>query len=330
MIYILHGADDYSISRELEVIKNNCGDPSVMATNTTVLDGADISPAELRVACETVPFLADKRLVIINGLFEKFTARQSRQGTKKNEADTLETFAAVLNSIPPFSVVILLENELKDTNPLFKLVGGNAIVKSFPQLKGEALRTWVDNRVAEEKGDISPAAAALMVRLVGGNLWVMSSEISKLLTFTDGHKVEEKDVKALVSYAQEFSVFNLIDAIVDNNLSKAENILEQLLRSGESPSGLIAMFTRQMRLIVRAKDLKSQKLQENEIRSRLGISQDFVMRKTLEQAGRYTPLRLKQVYQQLLEADVAIKTGLYEPELALNILVAELCQIPAH
>ena len=117
---------------------------------------------------------------------------------------------------------------------------------------------------------------------------------------------------------------------MDNNLSKAENILEQLLRSGESPSGLIAMFTRQMRLIVRAKDLKSQKLPENEIRSRLGINQDFVMRKTLEQAGRYTPLRLKQVYQQLIEADIAIKTGVYEPELALNILVAELCQVPAH
>jgi DNA polymerase III delta subunit len=53
MLYILHGPDDYSISQELDAIKSSCGDPSVMATNTATLD-ADVSVAELRLACETI------------------------------------------------------------------------------------------------------------------------------------------------------------------------------------------------------------------------------------------------------------------------------------
>ena len=50
------------------------------------------------------------------------------------------------------------------------------------------------------------------------------------------------------------------------------------------------------------------------------------MRKTLEQADRYSWERLKEVYYKLLEADLSIKTGRFDGELTLNILLAELCQ----
>jgi DNA polymerase-3 subunit delta len=86
------------------------------------------------------------------------------------------------------------------------------------------------------------------------------------------------------------------------------------------------MLSRQMRLVVRARDLRQQRVPESEIRSRLGLSADWLVRKTLEQAGRYTLPRIRQVYEQLLETDLAIKTGKYEGELALVILIAELCQ----
>jgi DNA polymerase III delta subunit len=36
--------------------------------------------------------------------------------------------------------------------------------------------------------------------------------------------------------------------------------------------------------------------------------------------------RLREVYNKLLETDLAIKTGKYDGELALNLLVADLCQ----
>ena len=59
---------------------------------------------------------------------------------------------------------------------------------------------------------------------------------------------------------------------------------------------------------------------------RLEIASPFILRRTLQQASRYTLPRLKEVYHKLLETDLAIKTGRYDAELALNILIAELCQ----
>ncbi|MDD5083241.1 MAG: hypothetical protein PHU08_07720, partial [Dehalococcoidales bacterium] len=67
---------------------------------------------------------------------------------------------------------------------------------------------------------------------------------------------------------------------------------------------------------------------EAEIRSKLGLLSDFVWQKTVEQAGRYPLERIKEFYRRLLATDLAIKTGKYKDDLALDILVAELYRRP--
>jgi len=178
----------------------------------------------------------------------------------------------------------------------------------------------------EEDGDISPQATDLLIRLVGSNLWIMDSEVNKLVSFTSGRRIEEKDVKTVVSYAQEADVFTMVDAIIESRAAAAEQLLQQLLQRGAAPVYLLFMLSRQVRMIVRARELRKQKRPQTEIQNRLGLPSEFVLRKILEQASKYSLPRLKTVYDHLLETDLSIKTGKYDGELALNILVAELCQ----
>jgi len=154
----------------------------------------------------------------------------------------------------------------------------------------------------------------------------MASEINKLVLYVGERRIEKEDIQKVVGYTQQVSIFAMVDAVIDFKPQVAENLLEQLLQRGATPPYILVMLSRQIRLIVRAKELRSQGMGEREIQSKLGLSSDFQVRRTLEQANRYTPARLKQVYRQLLEADLSIKTGKYEGELALNILIAELCQ----
>jgi len=82
-----------------------------------------------------------------------------------------------------------------------------------------------------------------------------------------------------------------------------------------------------MRLIVRARELKKQCLKNRKFVRNWESPREYVVKKTLETGLAATRCpRIKQVYQQLLDADIAIKTGKYPEELALNILIAELCQ----
>jgi len=331
LIYILWGPDDYSLSKKLEEIKKSSGDPEALRAGTTILEGQRLAPEELKNVCQTVPFLVEKRLVIIKGLLERFergnrSSRRPRGKTADSQEDKHKPFIEALANIPDTTILVLIDNKMGGSNPLFKELTKAATVKSFPMLRDAQLREWVQKRVTEEKASMSPKAVNLLVRLVGSNLWIMDSEIIKLVLFAGDRRIEEEDVKDVVGYTQQTTVFTMVDAILEFKSELAEQSLQQLLQKGVSPSYLFSMLVRQARLMVRAKELKNQKRTNGDIQNILGLTSEFVLRKTLEQATRYSQQRLREVYHQLLETDLSIKTGKYDAELALSMLAGELSQ----
>ena len=331
MLYILTGQDDFSLRQSLEKLKLALGDPSLLEANTTILDGHKVPPNELRTACGTLPFLAERRLIIVYGLLERFELRV-KGGQRKKTAGTSErqgeckSFATSISNLPDSTVLVLIDGKIKSSNPLFKSLSSQAEVRTFPLLKNSRLRQWIKGRITQEGGSISPQAIELLAGLVGGNLWILASEISKLVLFTSGRQIEEDDVKTLVSHTQQASVFTMVDAILEFRVGQAERALQELLQAGVAPAYLLFMLSRQVRRLLRAKELRKAGQSGEEIQDRLGISSEFAWRKTLEQAGRYSLSRLKELYLKLLEADLSIKTGKYDGQLALNVLAAELCQ----
>jgi len=331
LLYILIGEDDFSQTRSLAEIKKSLGDQSLLEANTSVLDGQQVTVNQLKAIVETVPFLAEKRLVIIYGLLGRFEP-SARPPRRKKAAPLAEKepeykpFAECLSKIPESTVLVLVDGKIKNSNPLLKQLSAKAKVTSFPLLRNDGLRQWVKRGVAEQGATISPEAVDLLAKLVGGNLWVMSNEISKLALFALGRRIEVEDIKALVSSAQETSVFAMVDAILDFKAGVAEQLLEELLERGASPAYLLVMLARQARLIVQARELRRQRRSDVEIQDRLRLPSEFVLRKTLEQAQGYPLPRLRELYNKLLEADLSIKTGKYDGELALNLLIVELCE----
>ena len=55
----------------------------------------------------------------------------------------------------------------------------------------------------------------------------------------------------------------------------------------------------------------------------LGVNSQFVVRKTVEQARRDSWQNIVWRYDRLLEADLAIKQGRLEPDLALELLAVD-------
>jgi len=332
LLYVLIGEDDYSINQSLEDIKRGIGDQALLSTNTTTLDGQDMTLDQLRTVCETVPFLAEKRLVIVNGLLGRFepkskSSRQKKATRKSNQKNESESLGAYMGEIPDSTILVLIDGKLKSNNPLLKEISAKSKMKSFPLLRDNELRPWIQRRIKEEGGNISPQAVATLARFAGSNLWFMSNEISKLLLFAAGRRIEEDDVTAVVSYTHEVNVFAMIDAIIACKAATAQQSLQQLLQRGAAPVQLLVMLSRQFRMIARAKELLNNRKSKIEIQNKLGLASEFALRKTLDQANKYSGEQLIEIYHRLLEADLSIKTGIYEGDLALNILIAELCQL---
>lgn len=327
MLHVLVGEDDFSIRQAVEEIKKSVGDPTALMTNTTVLNGRQVTTEQLKNACETVPFLSEKRMVIIEGLLERFETG-GRTGRKKsarrdNQPQEHETIAESIKSLPEFTELIVIGGNIKAANPLLRSLSTMTQIKMFPLLKSQQLIQWIERRVKEMGGSISSQAVSLLVRFVGNDLWIMANEVDKLILYAGERRIEEGDVRSIVSYTQESNVFAMVDALLELRTSTAQTLLQQLFRQGMAPAQLLVMISRQVRILFQVKDMRVRKKSRNEIQNALGLTSDFLFRKAWEQSDKYSLLRLRELYHRLLDTDISIKTGKLEGELALTILIAE-------
>ena len=134
-MYILSGQDDFSLTQSLEEIKKEIGNPAIVATSTTTLDGQQATLDQLRTVCETVPFLIERRLVIIKGLLERFepkgrTSRQKKT-TRTDQQGEYKLFGACITQIPDSTILVLIENRITSNNPLFRELAGKAVVNKL-------------------------------------------------------------------------------------------------------------------------------------------------------------------------------------------------------
>jgi DNA polymerase-3 subunit delta len=97
-----------------------------------------------------------------------------------------------------------------------------------------------------------------------------------------------------------------------------------LFQQGMVPAQILVMLARQIRIILLVREMREKGKSRGEIQKKLGLKHEFALRKAFEQADKYSPARIKEVYHQLLETDIAIKTGKMEEELALDMLISRL------
>ena len=330
-LHIFHGEDEYSAREALRQLKEELGPHEELDPNTTVLDGRQLSLGELRMVCDTVPFLAGRRLVVVEGLLERSQQRSARRpgrrapaGSNTGELGEWDGLHEYVERMPPSTVLVLLEGRLNPGNPLLRRLNRVAYVRGFPPLRGSRLQEWVRARVGQAGGRITPGAVQLLANFIGGNLRLLDGEVKKLCIYAGERPIEEVDVQRLVSYAKEASMFALIDAIVEGRRAEAMLSLRQLLDQGAVAPVIVTMLARQLHLMAQAKVLLQERAGEAAMSEALGSPPEFVLRKTLAQARAWGESQLKSLYQRLLDADLAMKTGALTEELGLELLVAEV------
>lgn len=326
MVYLLFGDNDFLVHQELSRLKDNLGPADMVGLNTTWLTGENLTLPDLRGVCDVVPFLAPARLVIVEALLARFNG--GRPG-RRTGAPTLEggwdQLAGYCRQMPETTHLVLLDGPINRNNPLLSLLAPVAQVWERRRLRGAALEQWVRERASQLHCSLTPAALRLLIDVVGDNLWVLDSELEKLSLFTGGQPVQPQHVQELVASVRETNIFALVDAVAERKLQHAHRGLHLLLRDGLAPAYILFMLARQFRSLLQAKVLLAQGVTGAPLMGRLGITADYPFRKTVEQAQSSSATTLEEALRRLLEADVAIKTGNLAPEVALELLVTDLC-----
>jgi len=348
MITLIHGPAELLRAEALTKIRTNLADdPALADLNTAQFDGRQVTLAELQNACDTLPFLAERRLVVVEGLLQYLAAsKRSRSKVAKQAGSKGPTVAeesqtkvskakskallAYLDQVPTSTELVFLEKDILRGGAVLRRLlelqrdgGAKVIVCRKPRRYD--LPGWVRARARGHGVTLDTGAVADLVEFVGDDLRQLDQELIKLADYVAGQRaVTRADVRRLVPATRQANIFALVDALGLGDAPTAGRLMQHALDvDNEQPLRLLGMISRQYRLLIQAKALQARGVKAAEIAKTLNVP-DWTAPKLLKQASRHTFARLEWAMERILAADEGIKTGKIGDREAMDILLAEL------
>ncbi len=318
-IYVLHGDDRLAIERFEGELLRRMGDPAMAELNTSRLDGRHAGLEDVRAAAYALPFLAERRLVILVnplGLAAQPNAR--------------DPFTKFLESVPESTALVLaLADEIERGK--WAILGKQAWFKTWAdghkdrvfwqecKLPSQAaMPEWLRKQAKKMGGELSPEGAMALAEHIGNQTVLAGQELEKLLTYTNRERpVSAADVELLVSPGGQVGVFEVVELIAGGQPAPALRLLSTLLDSS-SPNEVFAMTIRQYRILIQVREVLDEPGGAGRVYAELqGIP---YLEKYVRQAARFSLPALEASYHRLLEMDEAMKTSQLTAELALELL----------
>jgi len=317
MVILLYGLDTYRSKEELrKMIEKSKGSTQdgqgwfdfvrIDASNKQL----DVFK-ELKQTVDTMSMFGSQKLVIIENIFDLNQDDQNEilDFLKKKKIENDKNITIILGA-----------EEVEAKNELFKYLKSKAECKEFKSLDKPQLKKWIKYFVDKQKASIDNSASERLIDWVGNDLWRMSNEINKLISYKiqgtrDNNQIKSEDVELFIKPEIDLNIFEMVDAIGYKNKAKALKLFNQHLKDGADEYYLLSMFVYQIRNLIRVKTTKAIEL--------LGLH-PFVARKTSQQAEKFTFEELKKIYHHLMTIDFESKLGKTNIKIALERFIADL------
>ena len=319
-VYLLHGEDEFAIEHKIAGLIAGLGDAAMAELNARRLDGRTHSLNELVNETSVMPFLANRRLVILTNPLEYGRTQQKR-------------FTEILDKTPPSTALVLVVDHLltprrdREKNRIhwlerWALAASERVeMTAFPL--PENLIRWIQERAKESGGQFSYEAADTLARQVGAEPRILDQEVQKLLAYVNlARPVEAEDVLHLTPATARLPDFALLNALRDRKGRDAMRVLRRELEE-KDPLSVFFGIVQQFRELLQAREVLDERGGEADVARLLNIH-PYRAKLVVEQTRPLTMTYLEASYRRLLELDEAIKTGQMESGTALDMLVAEL------
>ena len=305
-IYLLYGEERYLKRQYKErLCKALCGDDDTM--NTHFYEGKDISIGEIIDLAETLPFLAERRVIFLtdSGLF-------------KSGGEKMAEYLASPNETTYF---VFTESEIDKRSKLFKTVSSRGYAAEFAIQDENTLKRWVAGVLAKDNKKISEGTVQLLLSKTGTDMDNIQSELEKLICYCmERDVVTSEDVEAICTTRISNHIFDMINAIADRQQKRALELYYDLLALKEPPMRILFLIARQCNMLLQTKELKARGYDNRTIGSKIGVP-PFIAGKYLTQASRFKTSLLRNAVQQCVETEAAVKSGKMNDRMSVEILI---------
>lgn len=320
MILFFHGADTFRSRQKLrEVLEKFRRDVDPQGYNMTKLHGSDCSVQQIIGSLTAAPFMARKRLVLVEGL--------SEMDMSDDEEENLSQAAeAALDADVVFIVweAALTKTQLKGL--VFDTLKLSPYTTEFAALDQAQIGSWMRQRLQQAGIQLDNAAWAHLSLAVEDDLYRASSETDKIIAYAQAfgkNTLALADVKVFVAGGLRDDVFALVDTVTQGRPKDSLALLHDQIQSGSHPLELNSLLFRQYRLLQQVMDGQNQGLTSEKIAS-LYKMHPFVAKKLSGQSRRMQAHQIRRAYDTLVRLDSDIKGSGLPPDVLISLAVAKL------
>ena len=316
-VYLFMGPEALVKREALEALRKKLLPPGLEALNDATLEG--VSAREITDACETMPMMCDRRVVTVRDWAPLMP------GKAKNEDADAEWMQKWLENPPQTcALVFYMRGDMDGRKKLTALLKKKAAVVDFQLLTDSELSRWCARRLKPLGKKLTPQALNTLTYMAGRELTRLSGELDKLADYAgEREEITDADVRAIVPASLEYNVFELLNSLLAGDMLKGQQTVNSLLQGGQSPVGILAMLTRQVRQLTHMKCALDAGTPVQSVQQQLGMHPNAA-KQTARQCAKLSADWLTALYEKCVDADYAVKSGRLRDRDALDALVIHI------
>lgn len=306
--YLLYGEEDYLKRQYRDKLLDALTQPGD-TMNISRYEGDGISVGELIDLAETMPFFADRRVILVtdSGFFKKSN----------------EDLAAYLPQIQETACFLFVEHQVDKRSRTYKAVAKAGRAAEFRMPDEKTIARWMGGRLKEAKKTISKEAWVEFLSRTNDSMENMDKEMEKLLSYTAQQEhISLEDVRAVCTQQVQTKIFDMISGVAAKDLKKVMLLYQDLLAAKEPPMRILYLMVRQFRQMMVIKELSAKGTDTFSIAKRLGMP-DFAVRRNQGLCRNFTMDQIGQLLFQAADLEERVKTGRMDERMAVELLVLQ-------
>ncbi len=307
-VYLLYGEEAY-LKKQYKEKLTNAVVPAGDTMNYAYYEGKGINPAELIDLAETMPFFAERRLIVVEN-----------SGFFKNATPEL---ASYIKDMPDTACFLFVETEVDKRGKLYKAVKAKGRAVELGRQDEKTLLYWIAGQVKKENKQIREQTARYLVARTGDDMENLSHELEKLFSYTLGRtEITVEDIEAVCTVQITNRIFDMVEAVAVRRQKKALDYYYDLLALKEPPMRILYLLSRQFRLLLQVKDLKKKGYDKGAVAKAAGLH-PFVAGKYIQQCRNFSEEELRKIMEDAADTEELVKTGRLSDKMSVELFIVK-------
>lgn len=309
-VYLLYGEEAYLRKQYRDKLRQALV-PEGDTMNCSVYAGKDINVNEVADMAGTMPFFAERRVIIIED-----------SGWMKNGNDRI---TEIVKSLPETTFLIFVEEETDKRSKLYKAITAKGYAALCEMQDEATLKKWIMGLLRKENKQITAEALNLLLDKTGTNMENIRREVEKLICYRYYDEgITVSDVEELCVVQVQNRIFDMVEAVAQKNQKQALDLYYDLIALKEAPMKILALIARQFNMLLQVREMKKKGYPEAQIASQTGLNPYFLKKKYIPQAAQFHSSQLKAAIKACVEAEEDVKTGRMSDMLSVELIIVSL------